>query len=287
MVENANDVVIVTDAASGTIVYVNPAFTRLTHYSSGEALGKSPGKLLQGTETDPETISSIRSALASRQGIRTEILNYDRAGRAYWLDINIVPLVTRGGQVHHFAAIERDVTLQRRDKERLMVLASTDSLTGLANLRGFAACMKREVLHARRESGCLTVIAFDVDHFKVVNDLHGHEEGDCVLRTIAERCTPLLRPRDLLARTGGEEFHVLLPGTPLSQGVLVAERLRRALAEKPMTWRPLPISITASFGVTNVSTLAEDGKESLIRADQLMYRAKAAGRNRVCWEEAP
>lgn len=287
VVTHANDVVIVTEAASGAIVYVNPAFTALTRYSAGEALGKSPGKLLQGPATDPETIKNIHDALASRQGIRTEILNYDREGRAYWLDINIVPLVTPEGQVHHFAAVERDVTHQRRDKDRLMVLASTDPLTGLANLRGFTEFMNREVLKALRDSTCLTVIAFDVDHFKVVNDLYGHDEGDRVLRTIADRCAPLLRPLDLIARTGGEEFHVLLPHTPLCQGVMVAERLRLALAESPMTSRAAAVPITASFGVTRVSAPCGDGKESLVHADQLMYRAKSMGRNRVCWEDAP
>lgn len=282
----ANDVVIVTEAHSGQIVYVNHAFSTLTRYAPDEALGQSPGQLLQGADTDPHTVTRIRRAVRDRVGIRTDILNYDRVGRPYWLDMNIVPLCDADGTVRHFAAIERDVTAHRQLNAQLQHLAATDELTGLPNRRSFNEALKREIAHARRSADPLTLIAFDLDHFKQVNDLHGHNAGDIVLRTVAERCVPLLRPRDLLARSGGEEFHVLLPGTRIEQAAMIAERLRTTIAALLIPVAPELIAITASFGVTAVFGDEIEAAGALKRADSLMYVAKGAGRNRVCREPA-
>jgi diguanylate cyclase (GGDEF)-like protein len=128
---------------------------------------------------------------------------------------------------------------------------------------------------------------FDLDHFKLVNDTYGHAAGDHVLRAVATMCESELRGVDLLGRVGGEEFAVLLPETPLAGAVTIAERLREQFAAAPVVFAGNDIPVTASFGVTVWSEADGDIAPAMKRADGALYRAKAAGRNRVVSVEAP
>jgi diguanylate cyclase (GGDEF)-like protein len=156
--------------------------------------------------------------------------------------------------------------------------AASDALTGLPNRRAADESIKRMVAHAGRSVTPLSVILFDLDHFKRVNDLHGHEQGDKVLASVGQILATTIRASDSAARFGGEEFLVLLPDTARAGAVEVAEKLRRAIERLDLVNVG---SITASFGV---AALPEDASESeyLLRtADRAMYAAKARGRNRV------
>jgi diguanylate cyclase (GGDEF)-like protein len=122
---------------------------------------------------------------------------------------------------------------------------------------------------------------FDLDHFKAMNDRYGHSCGDAVLAAVGQRMKTSLRGSDIRCRYGGEEFLILLPDTPLGGARRVAENLRRAFADQPITWKDESIVVTASFGVTGI-TPGEDNRDVIIdRADAAMYRAKQAGRNAV------
>ena len=157
--------------------------------------------------------------------------------------------------------------------------ALTDGLTGLPNRRAIEDTLKRMVAQADRAAGPLGVVLFDLDHFKQVNDLFGHEKGDEVLSAVGVAVTSTLRTSDFAGRYGGEEFILLLPDTDGESAVIVAEKLRVALASVEVPG--VPRSITASFGV---AALPGDGSEpsSLLRtADRALYLAKAGGRNRV------
>jgi diguanylate cyclase (GGDEF)-like protein len=156
--------------------------------------------------------------------------------------------------------------------------AASDALTGLPNRRAADETIKRMVAHAGRSVTPLSVILFDLDHFKRINDLHGHDQGDKVLAAVGHTLTTGVRASDFAARFGGEEFLVLLPDTARTGAVEVAEKLRRAIERLELTNIG---TVTASFGV---SALPEDAAESeyLLRvADRAMYAAKARGRNRV------
>jgi|JI9StandDraft_2_1071091.scaffolds.fasta_scaffold112261_1 diguanylate cyclase (GGDEF)-like protein len=165
-------------------------------------------------------------------------------------------------------------------------LARRDALTELFNRRYFHECYEVELRRAWRTGSPLAVLMIDADHFKVLNDTHGHQAGDEVLRQMARLCAGALRPYDLLARYGGEEFVVLLPGLQLEAACTVAERIRRAVADMRCITAPgVELRTSVSVGVACLDRSEGDadteGPALLQRADRAMYRAKAAGRN--CW----
>lgn len=163
----------------------------------------------------------------------------------------------------------------------LLDLARTDPLTGCWNRRAFMET--GEVL--RRVEGRagkpLAVMLCDIDHFKAVNDTHGHPAGDAVIRDFAARCLATLRGQDVLGRYGGEEFVALLPDATEAQAASVAERIRAAVASGPVETPDTAIPITASFGVAGVGEGDDSLHAAIERADQALYQAKAEGRNRV------
>lgn len=176
----------------------------------------------------------------------------------------------------------RVVTRQGRDAADLRRMLTRDHLTGVSNRAHFFEAAERELVRARRIAASLAVIVLDVDHFKRVNDGHGHAAGDAVLREVARRCEAELRPEDVFARIGGEEFVALVPGATLGDATVVAERLRLALAREPIDVGDVRMPVTASFGCSALdgdpgATLAA----LLESADGALYQAKRDGRNRV------
>ncbi|MEQ8859496.1 MAG: diguanylate cyclase [Pseudomonadales bacterium] len=184
----------------------------------------------------------------------------------------------------------RDVTV-RRDTElalrvaqdELQRLAHTDSLTGLNNRRLFMDRLDEETRRVQRHGGCLSVLLVDLDHFKLINDRHGHGAGDRVLRAAAQQTLAVKRLSDVAARVGGEEFALLLPATDAVGAVRLAQRLRSAIETIDTG---LLVSgaepVTASIGVATVTAGRDDPIGVLRRADQALYQAKHDGRNRVC-----
>ena len=170
------------------------------------------------------------------------------------------------------------LTTQNVELERL---ATTDSLTGLANRRRLFDCLEQEVYRAQRYGTALSLVMFDIDHFKRINDSWGHATGDWVLCRIARETHQLLRKTDQAGRYGGEEFVVLLPETDLSEALLLAQRLRQRISDTAITpEHDTPMPVTVSVGVAALAP-DETGEELIHRADQALYRAKQNGRNRV------
>lgn len=159
-------------------------------------------------------------------------------------------------------------------------LSEVDALTGMANRRAFNRDAERDVLHAHRMGLPIAVVAVDIDHFKRVNDAYGHAAGDVVLQAVAERICQATRDVDTLARVGGEEFAVLLPGADASNAFLAAERIRESLSAKPVSTAHGDLHVTASFGVARALP-GEDLAGAMARADEALYEAKRAGRDRV------
>lgn len=162
-------------------------------------------------------------------------------------------------------------------------LATTDHLTGLFNRHYFFALAPRELERARRYRHSMALLVIDIDHFKSINDTYGHDAGDAVLRSVAERMRRELRDADILARFGGEEFIALLPETNLAGALHVAERLRTAVAVLPVMLQVQPLQVTISIGCAALDSInSADRLEQLIHhADRALYRAKTQGRNQV------
>ncbi len=165
---------------------------------------------------------------------------------------------------------------------RLSALAATDSLTGLANRRAFLTQLDHEFARARRYGGPLTVLMIDLDHFKDINDRHGHAAGDRALVAVARLLSDRLRATDFIGRIGGEEFAILAPETRLPDATGLAERLREAIAGLAIGLDDgTTITLTTSIGVTAHVGDDDGGDRLLARADRALYTAKAGGRNRV------
>ncbi|HVE73691.1 MAG TPA: sensor domain-containing diguanylate cyclase [Mycobacteriales bacterium] len=160
--------------------------------------------------------------------------------------------------------------------EQVQRLAATDGLTKIANRRTFESTLEREVARASRSSEQLSLVMLDLDNFKVLNDTHGHQAGDEVLRNVAAALTTECRDFDTAARYGGEEFAVVLPGCGPEEGRTIAERLRRAVASAPAV-----VPITASAGVATFPEHANDADTLVRSADDALYSSKAGGRDRT------
>ncbi len=166
------------------------------------------------------------------------------------------------------------------DELELRMIAQVDHLTGALTRRGFVEQAEREMSRARRYGRPSTLVMLDVDHFKSVNDNHGHATGDQVLIQLCELAKVMLRPSDVFGRLGGEEFAMLLPETSGAEAVVVADRLREEIATRPLS---LPggaeLRVTASFGIAELSTATGTFPAWLEAADAMLYAAKAGGRN--------
>jgi diguanylate cyclase (GGDEF)-like protein len=162
-----------------------------------------------------------------------------------------------------------------------------DGLTGCFNRSHTLEMLDAELRRARRSKLPLSLVMFDLDNFKGINDRHGHLCGDAVLAAVGATMKAELRGSDLKCRYGGDEFMVILPDTPLGGAQQVSENLRRAIAEHPVTWNDAQVMITASFGITSISKGEHDPVAAIARADGALYRAKQRGRNGIELEEQP
>lgn len=285
LAQSTNDVIVVTAASplgppGPIIVYVNPAFTALTGYDADEVIGQST-RLLQGPKTDPRTVADVRAAMEAQRPIRVEQLHYKHDGEEFWIDTNVVPLRDAHGRVSHFATIGRDLTATKQLQEELRLMANTDPLTGLLNRRRFLEQAETEFLRSQRHGHELAAVLLDIDHFKTINDTHGHFVGDQALIAMSCATDNLLRGTDILGRWGGEEFVILMPETPLSGAAILAERLRKLLAQLAVDTAAGTLRFTVSAGVAARSRLDAGITDILQRADTALYAAKQHGRNRI------
>lgn len=170
----------------------------------------------------------------------------------------------------------------KKAKEQLVLMATTDVLTGLTNRRFFMERLSIEFERVQRYESLYTILMIDLDFFKRVNDTFGHMAGDTVLKKISEILQNGLRCTDLIGRIGGEEFAVILPETELPQSLQIAERLRKSVDQLPVEVDGDKIRITISLGASQSNIADTEMDDALIRADSALYSAKKAGRNNVC-----
>lgn len=182
---------------------------------------------------------------------------------------------------------QTELSRLRKELQSLELQVIRDPLTGLYNKRHFDRVLDTEMERSRRSLQTLSIILLDLDHFKTINDSFGHPVGDQVLQRAAQICRDELRMIDVPCRYGGEEFVIILPATPLMTAVQVAERLRLALRQMPISTHKGDLTITASFGVSAFRHEQKISATALVdRADQKLYEAKRSGRDRVCADTA-
>lgn len=282
-VDNALDIIMITevnsdDPGNNRIIYVNEAFIQHFGYERDEVIGKSP-RMLQGEDTNEETRFKIREALSNGWPIDAEIINYDKQGKKYWIDLKMVPLYGDDDHVTHYLFIERDLSERKSKEQQLYEKATIDDLTQLFNRHHTYQLASQAIEKAQRYQTTLSAIMLDIDHFKEVNDTYGHPTGDKVLTKLSKLIKDQVRKADIVGRVGGEEFFILLPEVSVEEAHAMAERIRSSVERK--SWRATGVEngITISLGVTEYHN---DNLESLIaKSDKSLYHAKKTGRNRV------
>jgi diguanylate cyclase (GGDEF)-like protein len=181
--------------------------------------------------------------------------------------------------------LEREVAERRELERQLRRMATTDALTGVLNRAQVLALGQKEMDRARGLDQGLAVLMIDVDHFKAINDKHGHATGDEALKHLVARLLAGVRRIDLIGRLGGEEFAIVLPAVTPETAGMVGERLRSSVAGHPLQCESKQIRMTVSIGVSMVRRTDHTVEQVLARADTQLYRAKDGGRNRVCHDE--
>jgi len=282
IVENVGDLVAVLDT-DGQRIYNSPTYGPLFRERD---IREGSSSFMEVHPDDRERIQALfRKTVATGIGECAQFRFVLKDGSIRFMESDGRAIRDADGKVSKVVVISRDITEQKRLEADLRELAATDMLTGLPNRRHFLAQLDQEKARVSRgEERCAAVLMIDIDHFKRVNDTHGHAVGDHALRHLAALMRQALRKIDTLGRIGGEEFALILPGADLPAAEIFAERLRKHVAESPATHDKLSIPMTISIGVSNIRADDERAEEALTRADRALYRAKNDGRNRVTVE---
>lgn len=276
------DAIIMIDAY-GKISFWNKGATEMFGYTAREAMGHPVHELIALPEDRQRAQQHMPHFTLTGDGpIIGKTLDFvakRKDGSTFPVEL-VVASFQHGGQWCAVGSV-RDATSRKQAEAQLRYLAITDSLTGANNRRHFMEQAEQEIIRSRRYSREMALIMLDIDHFKRINDFHGHEAGDNILKAFANAVRLELRTVDVFARLGGEEFIILLPETALDGARRVAERIRQRVADLRYGHGGNQIAITVSAGVARLTTGMENVEDIIRQADAALYRAKEKGRNRV------
>ena len=271
--------VIITEP-DGVIMEVNNAFSQITGYSREEVLGKNTRILKSDLQNDDFYISMWRKLLAEGNW-HGEIWNRRKDGSLYAEMLTISSVRDNLGNIRHYVALFTDITAAKEHENQLQYIAHYDALTNLPNRVMLALRLQEAMVQAQSLSRSLAVIYLDLDGFRTINDQHGHETGDRMLISIATRMKRALREGDTLSRLGGDEFVAVLQDQGSIEASAPALNRLLAAAALPHECNGLDLQVSASLGVTFYPQDEDVDADQLLRqADQSMYQAKLAGKNR-------
>ena len=271
--------IVITDA-TGTILEVNDAFTRITGFSREEALGTNP-RVLQSELQSKEFYENMWSILKRDGHWSGEIWNRNKHGDVYAEMLTIDAILDANGQAKQYVGLFTDITEVKEHQQQLELVAHYDALTGLPNRALFADRLRQAMERADRRKQLVAVVCFDLDAFKAINDGYGHSSGDALLTALAFRMKRALGEGDTLARLGGDEFAAVMLDLPNRDACLPTLTRMLEAATREVQIGDVPLRVTASAGVTFYPQTEEMDADLLMRqAFQALYEAKLAGKNR-------
>jgi diguanylate cyclase (GGDEF)-like protein/PAS domain S-box-containing protein len=275
---HAGEGIIITDA-NAKIIDVNDTFTATSGYSREDAIGRNPNFLHSGRQS-PEFYADMWRTLIEEGVWSGEVWNRRKNNEVYAEMLNITSVKDVNGQISNFVGLFTDITLIKEQQEKLELIAHYDILTNLPNRVLLADRLSQAMLQCNRHKKSLAVVFLDLDGFKHVNDVHGHNVGDELLISLSQRMKIALREGDSLARIGGDEFVAVLTDlTKVEDCEPVLKRLLLA-SSAPVNIDDVIFNVSASIGVTLYPQDNVDGDLLMRHADQAMYMAKELGKNR-------
>ena len=283
--------------SKGVITYVNDKFCEISGYEKKELIGR-PHNIIRHPDMNRESFKELWDTIKSKKSWNGVVKNMKKDGGQYIVDTTVIPILDVDGDVTEYIAVRHDITELEETKEQLRNInkamknkvdelysmtnsleekAHRDNLTGINNRDSFEMLFSKEIKTARSNSASLSLVMLDIDNFKDINDTFGHQAGDNILIEIAHLIEKNIKPNDIFARWGGEEFVLLLPKTSLDGGFAFAQKLRDIIANHTFSYKEV---ITASFGVAELD-IGDDKSTFFHKADKALYAAKTNGRNRV------
>ncbi len=281
VLDGVRDYAIVALDLEGRIESWNKSAERIFGYAHAEVASRPCAMLYTHDEGTEQRVRALLERATSNGWSEDEGWWLRKETSRFWGNAVYSVVENEDGAARGFVVVIRDLTRRKREEDALRELASTDALTGAANRRHLAEVGATELTRWRRTGDPLSVVVLDADHFKSINDTHGHASGDEVLKVLARTCRDQVRDLDLVARIGGEEFAVLLPNTDAAGARAAAERIRLAIESARVTRGNAVVRFTVSAGVAECTRAMPDLDALLQAADAAMYEAKHRGRNRT------
>ncbi len=278
--EASGNGIVITDCRQpdNPIVYVNPAFERITGYSAAEVMGRNC-RFLHGEEHNQQGTRTLSQAVRDSHEAKVVVRNYRKDGSPFWNELLIAPVRGEDGAITHFVGVQNDISEQKRAEKNLLHMATHDALTGLPNRSLLQDRIGQAITYANRTQREVALLFIDVDRFKNINDSLGHTMGDLLISNLAQRLRSAVRMIDTVARVGGDEFVIVLTDIARESDVTqIIPNLLDAIT-RPMAVAGHELSVTASIGVSLYPRDGDDSTSLLKNADTAMYRAKEAGRN--------
>lgn len=269
--------------ADDNITFWNPAAERVFGYSEGEMLGKKLHDILvlpkERDLAKARLDDFARTGTGPIVGRTMEVTGVRKSGETFPVERGVAAFQL-GGKWYAVGSM-RDISRRKRNEKRLNELATTDEMTGLSNRRHFLEQAEAQLRQALRYSQEFSFMMLDLDHFKRINDTHGHDAGDEVLRAVAKTMREVMRGTDIIGRLGGEEFGAVMPETGVEAARQVAERLRLQIMEHPIATPSGFVRVTASIGIAHLHPGQAALSDLMKKADLALYEAKNGGRNRI------
>ncbi len=277
--ESTTEGIMVCDAQS-RITRVNPAFSAITGYQQASVIGRNPSFLASGHH-DQAFYRTMYETLARQDHWEGEITNRRQDGSIYIAWLKIAVIRESNQNIQRYVALFSDITVKKRQEQEVWHQANYDALTNLPNRVLLNDRLQQAIAQCVRRNGQAALLYIDLDRFKPVNDTHGHQAGDELLRQVAHRIGNCLRDEDTVARIGGDEFLVLLPTITHRQAALtVAEKILESLC-LPFRLPQATVDIAASIGIALYPEHGTTAEALLEHGDAAMYRAKSEGRHTV------